>query len=239
MRHISVSFQKLMNYRRQYNLDIYASELKNGDIELTVQANYGILMFTVVSWDDPDYLSIQPFCNIKMPMSSLMLRTHDFSDQSSWPSPDNSLFSLIPDDGCKLVITSIVARCPANLDLSSNHLCFNIYKSYDGINPVTDSHQPVVSDVYRRMSDVINISNSDVNIIPDPLGLTYQNPVYQIKFRYTDSETKTVSKLSLSSVLNERLDVFLSNNDQLITLDGDIISDNCYLFFNTKRTPDV
>lgn len=233
---ISLETSKLLEYRRRYNLDIFSRELDKRRVRLSVQAFSGILLTSDIDYTNPLYQNIRQYCNGYVEMRPLMLLTHDFSDSTTWPSTDNSLYVLKPYEGYKIIVTSIVARFSAAVDLTNNPLKFRIYRSFDG-TPLTDGSPASVDDEYRTVQDIITISNDQLFQIPDPMN-EFNTDMYQIKFRYTDSDLSTVSKLTMAYSLNERIEVELGSHSQLLDINGNAINDPCYLFFNAKRTYD-
>ena len=235
METVETNIDSLLYYRKVRNCDLFATDLGNGRVRLSTQATGGIILVSEVAWKNSEYQRVRGYCNQPVHFDSLMLRTHDFADMSSWG--ETSLYQLLPYAGYKLVITSIVARFPAAVDLSVNNLYFRVYKSYDNKNPVTDEHQPVVNDIYTAVTDLVKISNSSLTTIPDPSG-QFAGEMYEIKFRYADSDLANQSKLTISSLLNERMEVGMQHDIQLVDTAGNSITDPCYLFFNTKRVED-
>jgi hypothetical protein len=235
MERVMTNPNALLRYRRDKNLDLFATDISNGKIRLSCQATNGIVMCAEVLAKDPRYLAVRPYCNKSCHFDSLMIRTHDFADSTTWG--ETSLYQLMPFEGYKLIITSIVARFPAKLDLSANNLEFRVYQSQDSFTPITDDDPPTVEDVYTTSRDIITLSNTSLTTMPDPPN-EFSSEMYEIKFRYADSDLSNNSKLTLSNLLNERLEVGMQYDTQLVDTDGVDITDPCYLFFNTKRVED-
>jgi len=224
---VPTTIKNLLDFRSAKNSELFAKSIANNKVNVFTKATEGLIMSAEVSANDPEFLRVRPHCNKPLVFDSLMVRTHDFGDSTTWG--ETSLYRLQPYEGYKLVITSIVARFPAKINLSINNLYFRIFKSYDGVNPVTEEHQPVVSDTYTQVSEMIKISNSTVSIISDPAG-QFSGDMYEIKFRYADSDMSNVSKLTLSSELGEFMEVGMQHDIGLVDTDGVGISDPCYLF---------
>lgn len=233
---VPTTLANLLAFRRTKNTELFAKSLEVGNKAVVyTKATEGLILSAEVSANDPIFQSILSHCNKPMQFDSLMMSTHDFGNSSTWG--ETSLYQLIPYEGYKLVITSIVARFPAAINLNVNNLEFRVFKSYDGVNPVTDQHQPIVNDVYMNVTDLVKISNSTVSILPDPIN-QFTGDMYEIKFRYADSDMSNVSKLTLSSLLDERIEVGMQYDVPLVDINGTTITDPCYLFFNTKRVVD-
>lgn len=225
----------LLRYRREKNLDLFATDLNNGKIRLCCQATNGIVLCSELLTKDPRYLAVREYCNQSVHFDSLMVQTHDFADPTTWG--ETSLYQLIPYENYKLIITSIVARFPSNLDLSANNLEFRIYKSLDGETPVGEDTAPYIEDVYSHIRQIITLSNTSLSTIPDPTN-EFASEMYEVKFRYADSDLSNSSKLTLSSALNEWIEVGIQHDTHLVDTVGADITDPCYLFFNTKRVED-
>ncbi len=167
-----------------------------------------------------------------------MIETHDFANNTTWANgTDDSKFVLAPLPGYKLYVTSVVVRFPENIDLSSNGVIFKVYKSYDGVNPVTDQHFPVITKEYNSLVDLMRTSNNPFSEFSTE-STVFTNSIVEVKFRYSDSDQSDFSKLVLSSKLNEYITMENIAHTPLINVEGQPISDVCYAFFNTKRVVD-
>ncbi len=234
---IETDFEKLLEFRASKNLPIFGSDYNTTDAKLYIQAENSIVLSCIVSKNNSKFKSILKYLNKPIRMDSLMLESHNFGDSTSWSSTDNSLFVFKPYDGYKLIVTSIVARMPIDVNLEVNPITFKVYLSLDGVTPVDENTPPCIIETYRSIKDLVNISNSTLVVIDEVTNLS-NTKMLEIKFRYADSDLSNSSKLTLNSSLNERVDVMLENNTPVLDSNGNALEEACYSIFNTKRVYD-
>lgn len=234
---IKTDLTTLLRTRSLHNLSLFREELRGGKVALSIQPDVSITMKAETHIKDPQYQAIRQYCNVHLPIDSLMLSTHNYGSPATWANGVSD-FTLSPNPGTKLIITSIVTRLPEDLDLSGNNMYFKVYKSPDNEMVVTEAFPPAVSDTYTHMRDLLMISNSPVDLFMMSIG-GIAIPVMDIKFRYADADTANESKLTLSSRLNEHINITMQNNTQPTQrLLSAGIADPVYAWFNCKRVLD-
>ena len=237
LNHIPVSLDQLLHYRRAYDRELFAITEGQGKVRLLVHSVPG----TMIS-SGPYHLSqienLRPYLNKPIPRESLMIRTHDFGDISTWADEQNSDYTLSPYAGTKLVISSIVTRSPEDVDLAANPITYSVYKSLDGVTPVTAETPPIISTTYDSLRSLIMQSNSPVDLNMLPIDGT-MIPVVDIRFRYALGEVEEFSKLSLSASLNEHIKATLADaGSPLNRTDAAGPASPVYAWFNCARVPD-
>ena len=238
METIITTLDNLLNYRATYDRELFMTPVSGSDskVRLVIEASPVLLMSAETSAKDPALTKLRPYLNKPLKKESLMIETHDFGDSSTW-GDDGSRYTLSPYSGYKLHITSVVVRFPENVDLSSNGVAFYVYKSYDGVSPVTEQHSPVITKQYTSLLELMRTSNTAFSGFSTQSTVLSDN-IVEVKFRYADSDLSDFSKLSLRSSLNERITMETMEGTPLLDTAGNPISDLCYAFFNAKRVAD-
>lgn len=228
---IQIAFDKFLEYQRKYNLEFFAESQGQGKVRLVMPTSHRLILETIIDSVNPEYQAIRDYANTPNPIEMLMIKSHDFINQSEWPAPDNPAFVLAPTAGYKLFINSIMVRFPENADLTATPLTFTIMKYV----PQYGSVVPVVQDTYTSLQALLVQSNSLWSTIAFDNQSIFSGKMIEIKFRYSSDDVDNWSKLSLSSSLGESIICSIGGTGLVVDTNGNPLTDPAYAIFNTKR----
>lgn len=233
MNTIKVTPEQLLAFRDEKNKEIFMTSKDASRVELSVQASESIVMIASMSVNDGRLSTIREHANKSINVEQLMLESHDFGDSTSWADSTSATYDLIPNAGYKLIITSIQARFPEDVDLSNNNLTFTIYKYVPPYGLIPAAVQP-----YDSMQSLLLQSNDRWGVIEYTNTNAFTKKMVDVKFRYAGSDDADWSKLTLYSSRGEFIRCSLQTQTPLLDKQGQPLQDPCYAVFNCKRVLD-
>jgi len=226
---INTTPKKLLAFRADKNKEIYM-DYEDSKLYFYINTDDGFILKAYIP--NPNmYKHLFQYMNKPVRVEELMVKSHNFSDSTTWADSNTPNFVLTPYDGYKLYVNSIVTRFPENVDLSKTPLTFTIYKYI----PEYGASYPVVQDVYTDSKEFLVQSNSPWSTITFDNPAMFSGTMIEVKFRYANSDTSDWSKLSLSSARDEILVCSLGGTGQLVDTNNNPLVDPVYAIFNTKR----
>lgn len=230
---IEIQFSELIKLRRKIFSELFSVDIDNNTSKLILPYNR-LILFTVLEKESDEYLSVAGNINKAVSFFDMRVTSHNFSDSGTWGSPQNSLFSITPFAGTQFIIPQIVLRFPVNaVILDTNPVIFNVYLSYDGVTPVNENTQPVVSKTHSSLAGIIRETNDYIGVTDTALGDMNEKCITAV-FRYADLHTMKGSPIVLRSALSERLDIYIGNHQTIKDINSDPLTDECTAVFYIK-----
>jgi len=231
---IPLIYEDLMKTRSAQNLTLFSR--KEGNIQkLFCQCNAGIMISSSISNKSNEWARIKPYVNKPIVFYDKRIVSHNFSDPSTWTASDNSLYITKPDPGQKYILSHCIARFPKSLMIvPSNPLHYIIYLSPDGVSEAVET----IHLIYNTTADLIRKTNVPMYMSPTNLPSMGVEEIVEINFMYADPYTLQGAPIIFRGNLNERIEIHLENHDPFRDINGDLLTQECVIMFNFKRTID-
>jgi hypothetical protein len=175
-------------------------------------------------------------------MATRRVSSHDFADNGTWTSPDDSTFSVQaasiqhPVEGeinSRSAIYMIFVRFPKNACFGSgNSAHFKYYRSLDGVTPVDEDTPAMIDMEFSTLRDILVLSESEIEMTADVINGVYTTSMVQATY-----DLSTPGKeICLRQSLNERLDVYFDGHNEILDSNQQALTDPCQIVFIMNET---
>lgn len=208
-------------FRHKYMEEVFTIPIDSKKVKLMMPYNNGSWLTCEVNTQNPIYQQILYSINEPLFETRFRLYTHDYGDASSWPAPDNSIFTFAPNELRRLRIEKFIARFPRRAHFGAgNYAYFKTYMSLDGASPVIPGVTPPVSVLtFEDTEDLLIESETPITVTSQVVSGAFQDSMSDIVF--------TSPWMPLRYHLGEHIDVGLVLNNPITNELGEDLIDPC------------
>ncbi|NIT54916.1 MAG: hypothetical protein GWN00_01310 [Aliifodinibius sp.] len=225
---IRIPLPKFMAFQREFNVPVYTApnQPNNHLINLEMDLNSTRSVKTSINLHNPAeqslWVSIKKKVNTPITITDVEYLSHDYTDETTWPTPGDSVYSVSPEEGYKLLVTSIVLRFPKDVKITAENkltLAMGLWDESQGSIVEIKREYPSLRSLISRVNGIV--SSPFTPIIPDAPDATME-----VRFTYADQVTAQGSPMIFRSSKLEYIKVFLSGHTVLVNSNNEAYLEN-------------